>query len=292
MSLIVTCKKCRKRMKASEKLAGKRVRCKCGHAVAVPAELEPAAAAPLSLLDENTPDPEPQPVDFGDLAELAEGEALVRGKSCPECFANIPEDGVLCTACGYDLRIGRRLGTEVQTDAPPAAAESAEKKKATPKKEKKAKAVASDDDGGSIGVVGRLVKATLVLGVIALMLWGAYHLKSAIFFDPQKQMEEDHTLIYAGMTVKEVVTKLDRKPSEILAERKKSKSKDPLLSLIPAKLEYKDNFMTQYPREQLKYGFTFVYRYSERAEMHVLFNGNGRVHSAYTHDPLGHIFGK
>lgn len=291
MSVIVTCKRCKKKMKAPDSLAGKRVRCKCGKPVNVPAASEPILA-PLAddLSVDSYTDPKPQPIDIGEIAALAEGEQLVRGQSCPECFADIPEDGVICTACGYDLRIGRRLGTEVQTDRKPEAQAAAAVAK--PKKEKKVKKNDPDAPDRS-AMVGRLLKIGAVAACIAGLLFGTLCLKNALFFNPQQQMEDAHAKIFNGMTAKQVVDELGRPPTEVLVAqpKKKRKSQDPVAALLPASVKWEAGFIKKYS-DQTKFGFEFVYKYSERAELRIQFNGRGRVLSAIKHDPLERLFGK
>ena len=100
MSIIIKCTACQKRMKAPDRLAGKRVKCKCGAAIAIPA----AAAMELE--------------EMADLSLLAEGESI-DGSNCPSCAAVLSPGAVVCVQCGYNLKTGRKMSTA--TDVAPAA---------------------------------------------------------------------------------------------------------------------------------------------------------------------------
>lgn len=282
MALVVSCDSCGKKMKAPVALAGKRVRCKCGERLQVPFPHEPVASPkkkpqPAAIPSES----DPQPADLTDLAALADGEGVASGRHCPECFANMPDDGVLCTSCGYDSRTGKKF----QAAAGPAdeAAGAKPKKAAKPGKSKN-----PEDAKGAkaAAALAGLIKPVMILLLIAGFFGAAWYIKGAIFFDPKTQLNDDHARVYPGMTVKQVVTALDKKPSVVEAPRPASQAKDLLGKLTPRRLPYKDNFIKQYSKEDLQFGFTFIYNYSERDQLIIEFTHNGRVISAFKHDPL------
>lgn len=60
----------------------------------------------------------PQPDDgFGMLAELADIEssaaALDAGPNCPECGAAMQRGAILCTSCGFNKQIGKKLAVKI-----------------------------------------------------------------------------------------------------------------------------------------------------------------------------------
>src|SRR4051812_7613197 len=102
-----SCDGCSKSYTWKPELANKRVKCKCGHALTVPAD-DPAAEA--------------LPPDFEDLYALAEGtpvEAALTpppfsrgGATCPSCKASVDTDAVICVSCGTNLKTGKKLKTK------------------------------------------------------------------------------------------------------------------------------------------------------------------------------------
>lgn len=135
MPITVACS-CGKKLAAKEEYAGRTLKCPgCGKGVKIPsaagstvgkggAAKRPAAAKqPLSS-----------------AAQLLEEAGLahhVEGPTCPECFAPIPEDAVLCVECGYNFKLKRRLhsGGKAPAKKAPAAARPGTK----PEKEEKPK---------------------------------------------------------------------------------------------------------------------------------------------------------
>ncbi|HWL94306.1 MAG TPA: hypothetical protein VNT79_12305 [Phycisphaerae bacterium] len=318
MSVVVECGECRKRMRAPVTLAGKRVRCKCGARISVPfpneasqvAERPQAGASPVARADrgdagakpirkpgepstnrfsppgDSTPDDFPQPADLSDLALLGDGESLASSKSCPECFTTMAEDAVICTACGYDVRTGRKI--------------RAAEERSVEKHRGKAGALAESSDGktgkapskrdpaaqSKLAMLVPILKPLLILGLIAGLACGGWYLKDSIFFNPRDQLNEDHAKITPGMTVDQVVAALEKKPKLVETVRPPGQSKDLLLKLTPKKLPYVDNFMTHYTKDDLQYGFAFTFIYSQRDELFVYFDDQGTVMAAEKHDPM------
>lgn len=98
-----SCEQCGKSYKWKLQLAGKKVKCKCGHIMAAPAE-EPIAGEPE--------------IDLDGLYELAaeEKKATRRqreepvGFRCPACHSDLSIGAVVCTGCGFNLKTGSRGG--------------------------------------------------------------------------------------------------------------------------------------------------------------------------------------
>jgi hypothetical protein len=261
MSIIATCEACGKRVNAPDRLAGKRAKCKCGGIVTVPA----AVPASLGGLD-----------DLAAFESKAATEAAGVGISsgaCPSCSEALTPGAVLCVACGFDLRRGTRASTAMET----AAAEPEPAKKGKPAK------TPNLNNPGS-GAAGKLVKFVFILAFLGGLGYGAYYMKESLTFDPEKQRDDDHAKIYPGMTVTQVVDAMGRRPKDVFTEREATKDK--LVQHLPKRLNYVDDFMKHYEPRVLRYGFWFVYRYSERSELVVYFTADGKVHSAVKNDPL------
>jgi DNA-directed RNA polymerase subunit RPC12/RpoP len=107
-----SCAACGRSFSWKPELAGKRVKCKCGEKLTVPAT-DPAAEM------------EPAPDGFDDLMALAEGApasdngyapAAVAapvggGSACPSCGSRVDAAAVICVNCGHNLKTGKKLKT-------------------------------------------------------------------------------------------------------------------------------------------------------------------------------------
>jgi hypothetical protein len=116
-----SCDACGKTYAWKPELAGRRVKCKCGQPVSVPAE-DPAT--------------ESIPEGFDDLMALADGgsaapsqnyaaAAVAPGAQCPGCGAGVAEGSVICINCGHNLKTGKRLKTSKVTAGAAASAGAA-----------------------------------------------------------------------------------------------------------------------------------------------------------------------
>lgn len=139
MVMIVQCSSCKKKIKAAEKFAGKRVKCPgCQNLLSIPAlaaspetpapltptPVKPAASAPpplapASLLEDEIPVQQvvlPTLSTADPLAGMLDDEIPIRQEQpfaqgpialpnkCPGCGAAVPGGAVLCVDCGYDFR--------------------------------------------------------------------------------------------------------------------------------------------------------------------------------------------
>lgn len=107
-----SCDACGKSYGWKAELAGRRVKCKCGGVMTVPAS-DPAAV-------EDAPLPPP---DFEDLYALADGTPVAEavtppaftrgggggGGDCPSCGARVNDGAVLCVSCGTNLKTGKKV---------------------------------------------------------------------------------------------------------------------------------------------------------------------------------------
>lgn len=261
MSIVVECKSCRKKQKAPPTLAGKRVRCKCGNVIAIPVEAPPAT---------------PSELDLSDVSLMSHGDTVAAPSSCPSCMMVMLEGAILCLNCGFNKQTGQRVGGESAVTATDADSSALKRKKVEAKPPP--------------AWVGSLVKLVIFLVVAGGVGYGTFHMIQAVTFDPTKQREADMLLISPRMKVEDVVKALGGPPREILTERDPSTS-DNVVKYVPKKLFWSDDFMTKYSEKDLQYGFTFVYRYTDREHLYIWFNSDGEVEYMEKHDPLQLLFG-
>lgn len=152
-----SCAACGKQYRWKPELAGKRVKCKCGEPIAVPAgtggngkvaapaaagqqRVKTAVAAKPQTAAKAVPPPpakklgpEDEPgMDLDGLYALANdeqqaanrvGDDQSQGYPCPSCRSMLSPGTAICLACGTDIRTGRKLATA--TGAPSAGASAA-----------------------------------------------------------------------------------------------------------------------------------------------------------------------
>lgn len=113
------CEFCSRSLKVPAKAAGHRVRCPgCQGEVKVPGA---AAGAGVATATTAAPPAEPDAGGFGDdlLSGLAGGDAVTPGADqlaarqatlvpCPSCAAGVSATATVCTACGYNLKTGKK----------------------------------------------------------------------------------------------------------------------------------------------------------------------------------------
>ncbi len=103
-----SCTTCGKQYRWKPELAGRKVRCKCGAAMNVPAE-DPAAAELVVEEIELAAEPG-TPVIAGapSAAPPPAGEAMM---ACPSCKQPMGLGAVICTQCGLNLKTGRQIAS-------------------------------------------------------------------------------------------------------------------------------------------------------------------------------------
>jgi hypothetical protein len=127
-----SCDSCGKTYAWKPQLAGKRVKCKCGSPMTVPAS-DPAADAGAGLDDlaalahggesyDDAPPPPPPPVGSRGGRPAKAGGAAVAGATCPSCGVAVDPNAVLCVNCGTNLKTGKKLKTTSVAAAPGGAA--------------------------------------------------------------------------------------------------------------------------------------------------------------------------
>ena len=95
----IACPQCGKEYRWNQQYAGRKVRCKCGHTMRMPAEAPTAAESAAGMYD---------------LAES--GAPAGDASTCPSCSVAMPVDAVICIECGYNVQTGQRMG---EPDAAP-----------------------------------------------------------------------------------------------------------------------------------------------------------------------------
>jgi type II secretory pathway pseudopilin PulG len=115
-----SCDGCGKSYSWKPELAGRRVKCKCGQAMSVPAT-DPAAAAADDLPDGfadfaalGDGAPSGRHDDDGAHAAVAAPPARAKGGAakCPTCGRAIDAGAVICVGCGTNLKTGKKLKTQ------------------------------------------------------------------------------------------------------------------------------------------------------------------------------------
>lgn len=131
MAAAVACDGCGKKFAWSPQFAGKKLKCKCGSVITIPAD-EPraAAAAPPKQaappLPKKKAAPPPKPVtprdeprieiteDEGPMLEIVEPVVAMAGGgaavlACPSCNSPLSPGAILCVGCGYNLQLRRKM---------------------------------------------------------------------------------------------------------------------------------------------------------------------------------------
>lgn len=100
----VSCPQCQKKIKATESLRGKKVRCKgCEHIFTIP------AAEPVKPAKRKSDADDDGPITAYSVSDAE--DALVR--RCPHCAGEMEnETARICLHCGYDTVTRQRLGTK------------------------------------------------------------------------------------------------------------------------------------------------------------------------------------
>ncbi len=127
-----SCDSCGKQYPWKAELAGKKAKCKCGSILSIPAQAQMTKAAART------------PVAVAAAAPVQESE----GYRCPACKNDLTPGTAVCVNCGYDLRTGQYVGTQVDTGEDEAEAAPA------PRKKKKKKAAAAGAGSGKPSATG------------------------------------------------------------------------------------------------------------------------------------------
>ncbi len=250
MSAVVACKSCGSRFKAPAHLAGKRVRCKCGSPIAIPV-------------------PPPPVADELDLSAMSEGVS-VETAPCPSCGAAMTEGAVVCMACGFNKATGTAVGG-AETDAD--------------EKPRKKKAVVAAEDDGFPSVGARLAKVAIWLVVLGALGGAGWYIRGAIMHNPAAEAKELLPKFANGMNPEEVVAIVGKPPRETWTQEDPPEGSQ---SMIPKdiRLPYQKPYFATYGKERLKYGFVFLWRFSERSILRIHFDEEGKVVESEIFDPM------
>lgn len=102
----ITCSSCGKTYPFKAELAGRKVKCKCGHVIAVPSVPVEKHQEPDSLYD-LAPDPtaaSARPAQQTVMARTADDSVR-----CPSCESPLEAGSVICVACGFNLKTGEKM---------------------------------------------------------------------------------------------------------------------------------------------------------------------------------------
>jgi hypothetical protein len=118
MPIQVTCQ-CGQKLAVKDGLAGKKVKCpKCQQPLLIPGPASPSAdsRAPGAVgAAPNRKGPSGDPDDEGPLADLLDEIGLrapTTGRRCPDCFADMGMEAIICIQCGFNTETGKRLRTK------------------------------------------------------------------------------------------------------------------------------------------------------------------------------------
>jgi hypothetical protein len=263
MPIVVQCNGCGKHIKAPDRLAGKRAKCKCGAILVIP------SAQPADQVAAAQPRPQPASRPSGNEA------------TCPDCQAPMPDGAVLCTACGFNVQSGQRLSISVD-DAPSSTKGSGPKRKSKGKKSEPQADQSSSAAPKLVGLAFTAIKWIFVLGLVGGLAWV---IKEGLSFSPAEQAQDALSKAYPGMTVQEVEDALGKKPQEVHAYVEK-KGSGPFPTLEDKIIAYRDDFMKTTDATLLKHGFYFVYNFSQRDNLIIHFNPDGKVNRSELWDPM------
>ncbi len=109
--MLFSCPQCTRRFRWKEEIAGRKTRCKqCQTVIKIPDAPEAPEADPVDdyglVAGENAPD--------GPAGDAEKYEPIDHDGHCPQCNSDIAISAVLCLNCGFDLRSGEAIQTEVQ----------------------------------------------------------------------------------------------------------------------------------------------------------------------------------
>ena len=122
-----SCDSCGKQYPWKPELAGKKAKCKCGAVLSVPAQPQAARAAART------------PVAVA-AAQVEESQ----GYRCPACKNDLTPGTAVCINCGYDLRTGQYVSTQLDTG------EDQVEAARVPRKKKEKKAAAATGGAGKV----------------------------------------------------------------------------------------------------------------------------------------------
>jgi hypothetical protein len=109
------CDGCRKSYRWKPELAGKKVKCKCGHPIVVPI---PAPEPPQAV---ESDDPFADALAAAaDAEERGAYEVAQDAPRCPGCIQPMAQGAMVCVHCGYNLKTGKKLSVSVDQAGAPA----------------------------------------------------------------------------------------------------------------------------------------------------------------------------
>jgi hypothetical protein len=154
------------------------------------------------------------------------------------------------------------------------------------KKQRVQPVAAAGDRSGGVSTVAMLWKPAKFLIVFGLIGTGVYFFRGALRFDPGPQAMNAQDQVQPGMDVDQVVKAIGKTPREVWTIQDPPPGSDPLALAKDVRIPYRDNFLKHYGPDKIGNGFRFVYRYSERNQLHIYFSPNGIVEDSEIIDPM------
>jgi hypothetical protein len=174
------CESCGRQYPWKPEFAGKRAKCKCGQVLTVPASLPEVGAQDLfDLVPEpgSAPAPKPQPAartapPLGGARHTAAKGAAAATVRCPSCQAELAPGMALCMSCGFNLKTGQHVQTQVvgqaddDDDAPATTPLPPLPGRRPPKGKTREEAARAAGDSA------RVIKGIVVIAIVALVVVG------------------------------------------------------------------------------------------------------------------------
>lgn len=118
MPIRVTCP-CGRQLAVKDSLAGKKVKCpKCKQPLLIPgpgspsADSQGASAVGAASNRKGSPADGDDPGPMADLLDEVGLRAPTTGRRCPDCFADMGMEAIICIQCGFNTETGKRLRTK------------------------------------------------------------------------------------------------------------------------------------------------------------------------------------
>lgn len=111
---IVKCAQCGKAFRWKPDLAGRKVRCNACQQVFVMPASPPGAGTPPARADTSSTENDDSGYELNmDAAPLQSPAKQAGGKKCPSCGQSIRPEAVICINCGFHLKEGKKLSTDI-----------------------------------------------------------------------------------------------------------------------------------------------------------------------------------
>jgi hypothetical protein len=259
MPIVVQCGKCGKKLKAPDRLAGKKAKCGCGCVLAIPAaaadggdiEVRKAPARVKSAGGRKRAN-----VKVRSEADLDAAPMMTFG--CPGCKAPLNPGSVLCMKCGYDTRTGQKVNTATEAGAAAAIATGRRPVR-----------------GPGIGVVLlMLIKPAIILAIVGGMGYWGYELFT---HDPVKQGRDKMAQLQIGMPLQQVVDIMGRPKKKVHIQLDGEQRAKLQANSFEREVGWVDDFLNTYGKDGgLRNGFYVEYQFATATVYQLYFDEQGK----------------